>query len=38
VFLSRPVDVLTHVMLKNAETGYITDHPVVYAEVSAPMS
>lgn len=38
VFLSRWVDVLTHVMLDNAETGYITDHPVVYAEVSAPLS
>lgn len=38
VFLSRPVSVLNHVMLKNAETGYITDHPVVFAEVSAPTS
>lgn len=38
VFLSRPVSVLTHVMLDNAETDYITDHPVVYAEVSAPLS
>jgi endonuclease/exonuclease/phosphatase family metal-dependent hydrolase len=37
VFLSRPVDVLNHVMLKNAETAAITDHPVVFAEVIAPM-
>jgi endonuclease/exonuclease/phosphatase family metal-dependent hydrolase len=34
VFLSRPLDVLEYVLLDNAETDYITDHPVVWAEVS----
>jgi endonuclease/exonuclease/phosphatase family metal-dependent hydrolase len=38
VFLSRPVSVLDYVLLKNAETARITDHPVVWAEVSAPLS
>jgi endonuclease/exonuclease/phosphatase family metal-dependent hydrolase len=38
VFLSRPVDVLRYVFLDNAETNYITDHPVVYGEVSMPVS
>ena len=38
VFLSRPVDVLKYVLLDNAETDYITDHPVVYSDVSMPLS
>ena len=38
VFLSRPVAVLDYVLLDNAQTDYITDHPVVYSEVSMPVA
>lgn len=38
VFLSRPVAVLRYVLLDNSVTDFITDHPVVYSEVSMPLS